>query len=321
MGGDGGKSDMDRVGLFSEVGYATIGDAYPKIDPTSQPFNASAYKKRQMLPGGNKSKSALQAQSGYFENKFNRVIGGEAEKNNVYSDPIKQRRAERIKSSKKNVGKAFLPSNYPKKPVGLGNYYGTFGGKIDHFSPKQNEKAAYKKESRNFLTNPGKKGTGFGYVGVTLGKYQSHPEKEEYDRAKELRKKEISIHKSQTKGEPFKIKTHPGEVFDPNVYKGERLISKPSSKSKSAPVKPFRYTSPAKHPGGNKSGTFNPYPETDKGPFTVKKEKKVTTNSSGKLYQAIPGSRSKPSPSVMAANVNLVMNRNNYRTVRSVLSY
>ena len=31
MGGEGGKSDMDRVGLFSEVGYATIGDKYPNV--------------------------------------------------------------------------------------------------------------------------------------------------------------------------------------------------------------------------------------------------------------------------------------------------
>ena len=32
MGRDeGGKTDMERVGLFSEVGYTTIGDKYPKV--------------------------------------------------------------------------------------------------------------------------------------------------------------------------------------------------------------------------------------------------------------------------------------------------
>ena len=45
-----------RVGLFSEVGYTTIGDKYPKVDPNSRPFNTEAYKKKQMLPGGSKTR-------------------------------------------------------------------------------------------------------------------------------------------------------------------------------------------------------------------------------------------------------------------------
>ena len=28
---EGGKNDMERVGLFSEPGYHTIGDRYPKV--------------------------------------------------------------------------------------------------------------------------------------------------------------------------------------------------------------------------------------------------------------------------------------------------
>ena len=34
-GGGGGKSDMERIGLFSEMGYTTIGDKYPKVHLTS----------------------------------------------------------------------------------------------------------------------------------------------------------------------------------------------------------------------------------------------------------------------------------------------
>jgi len=30
-GGGTGKSDMDRIGLFSEMGYVSIGDKYPKV--------------------------------------------------------------------------------------------------------------------------------------------------------------------------------------------------------------------------------------------------------------------------------------------------
>ena len=28
---EGGKTDMERVGLFSEQGYHTVGDKYPKV--------------------------------------------------------------------------------------------------------------------------------------------------------------------------------------------------------------------------------------------------------------------------------------------------
>ena len=62
-----------------------------------------------MLPGGSKARSALQ--SGYFDQKFNRIMEAEA-----YSDPIKRRRQTRLKDAKLNVGKAFVPSSGGKKP-------------------------------------------------------------------------------------------------------------------------------------------------------------------------------------------------------------
>jgi hypothetical protein len=56
MGRDeGGKSDMERVGLFSEVGYTTLGDKYPKVHPNARPINQTAHKGKQMLPGGSKT--------------------------------------------------------------------------------------------------------------------------------------------------------------------------------------------------------------------------------------------------------------------------
>ena len=73
-------------------------------------FNASAEKGNQMLPGGSKTRTGLQA--GYFHDKFNRVMEGES-----YSDPIKMRRQHRIKESQKNIGKPFLPSSGDKKSL------------------------------------------------------------------------------------------------------------------------------------------------------------------------------------------------------------
>jgi Domain of unknown function (DUF4586) len=61
-----------------------------------------------MLPGGVKSKSALQ--TGYFDEKFGRVLEGEA-----YSDQIKMRRQFRLKEAQKNIGKPFVPSSGEKK--------------------------------------------------------------------------------------------------------------------------------------------------------------------------------------------------------------
>ena len=71
-------------------------------------FNEAAAKGKQILPGGSKTRSALQA--GYFSDKFVRVLEGEA-----YTDPIKMRRQYRLKEAKKNIGKPFLPSNGEKK--------------------------------------------------------------------------------------------------------------------------------------------------------------------------------------------------------------
>eukprot|EP00076_Gallus_gallus_P040613 XP_025006151.1 UPF0602 protein C4orf47 homolog isoform X2 [Gallus gallus] len=102
-----GKSDMERTGLFSEMSYVTIGDKY--VSPYMRPFNEAASKNRQMLSEGSKTLSALQA--GYFDPQFKRIFNGEA-----YSNPVQLRRRYRLAESKKNLGKAFLPSNGDKLP-------------------------------------------------------------------------------------------------------------------------------------------------------------------------------------------------------------
>lgn len=71
-------------------------------------FNESGGHGRQMLPGGRKSKSALP--SGYFSEKFSRVLEGES-----YTDPVKMRRQDRMKEAQKIIGKPFVPSSGEKK--------------------------------------------------------------------------------------------------------------------------------------------------------------------------------------------------------------
>ncbi|KFO35129.1 hypothetical protein H920_03459 [Fukomys damarensis] len=101
-----GKTDMEKIGLFSEMGYTTIGDKY--VSPFNRPFNEAASKNRQMLPGGSKVMSNLQA--GYFDSQFARIFEGEG-----YVNMNQVRRQYMMEEAKKNLSKAFLPSSGEKK--------------------------------------------------------------------------------------------------------------------------------------------------------------------------------------------------------------
>lgn len=77
--------------------------------PNAGPFNESAYRGRQMQAGIAKQKCALQ--NGFLEKSFKRIFEHEA-----LSDSLRLARQFRIQQAKKNLSKAFLPSNGVKKP-------------------------------------------------------------------------------------------------------------------------------------------------------------------------------------------------------------
>ncbi|XP_059830370.1 cilia-and flagella-associated protein 96 isoform X2 [Hypanus sabinus] len=165
MPGDSGKTDMERIGLFQEMPYITVQDPY--ADGMPKPFNESAYKGKQMLSNGPKSKCATQA--GYFNPEFVRIFENES-----YSDKIKLRRQARLKSTTKNLGGVFFPSQGAKKPCGLGTYYGTIGGSFEAFSGLPRAKPPFVPENKNIYTSPGKQGTGYGYAHLTIGESYEH---------------------------------------------------------------------------------------------------------------------------------------------------
>ena len=70
----------------------------------------------------------------------------------------------------------FLKSHYRfiLEPSGLGSHYGTLSGPIGHFSAESKPKPPRTAELKNMITNPPKKGTGYGYCGVTLGESLLH---------------------------------------------------------------------------------------------------------------------------------------------------
>lgn len=304
-----GKTDMERVGLFKEMTFHTIGDPYKA--PASLNFNQAASKGKQMLPGGTKTVSALQ--HGYFAEKFTRILENEA-----YSDPVKIRRQWRLQAAKKNIGKAFVPSSGDKMQSGLGSHYGTLSGPISAFSPNARPHGSTKSAGRNFLTNPPKMGTGSGYVAVTLGdyhKYMSDP----YDRSREVIKKDSEVHKRQVKGGAFRLNMAPRALFDVNPYQSDKPLPPKRSTSKRNDFKPFKPTSPAKHPGGMKAGTFDPYPSHSTEPYKVKGKRTINvTNNSGKVFLPIPGPKSAPVSSVINQNVIRSVNSQNYKTIRTV---
>ncbi|CAI5784009.1 Uncharacterized protein PODLI_1B030362 [Podarcis lilfordi] len=311
MPSETGKSDMERIGLFSEMEYVSIGDKY--VSPFNRPFNEAASKNKQMLPGGNKEKAATQA--GYFDPVYARIFEGES-----YLNPVQLRRRYRMAESKKNLSKPFLPSNGEKYPCGIGTYYGTIGGPCAYFSAQAKDKVPYVPPGKNLYTNPGKKGTGYGYANLTIGKPYPHSV-ELYDTGRINFKKMSEEHHRLMKGGAFKLNLYPREYFDVNPYHDDKPLPPPKKQPPPAPVThPFKPTSPAKKPGGMKAGTFDPYPTHSVDPYIVKQAKPVTTNKQGRVFHPSPGPKSRPVRSIMSLNVEKSLNATNY-TNPQVMSY
>ncbi|KAM5193282.1 cilia-and flagella-associated protein 96 [Mantella aurantiaca] len=305
------KPDMDRIGLFSEMGYISIGDKY--APPGSKPFNEAASKNRQMIPGG--SKSMANTLGGYFDGQFKRTFEGES-----YSDPFKQRRQYRMQQAKKNLGKAFLPSNGEKKPSGVGSFYGTLGGPMQFFSAELKPRKAYTAPGKNLYTNPPKQGTGYGYPNLTLGKEYPYAS-DDYDRSRDLMKKELESHKSKLKGGAFRLNLYPKDYFDLNPYHSDKSLPPLKKKTeKKQVVKPFKPSSPSKDPGGMKAGTFDPYPSHSNDTYGKRITKSATIVRGGKTFQPPSGPKSFPVKSIIASHVVRSVNPINYKTA-NVTSY
>ncbi|XP_023370671.1 UPF0602 protein C4orf47 homolog [Otolemur garnettii] len=309
MPGETGKTDMERIGLFSEMEYITVGDKY--VSPFNRPFNEAASKKRQMLPGGSKEMSDLQA--GYFDPHFVRIFEGEG-----YINVNQLKRQHMMGEAKKNLGKAFLPSSGDKKPCGLGSYYGTIGGPVPFFSAQSKPRDKYQPPGKNLYTNPGKKGTGYGYANITIGKQFSHSA-DFYDAAKVNYKKENEEHHRLVKGSPFKLNLYPREYFDANPYFSEKPLPPIRKEEKKEVVpNPFKPSSPGKKAGGMKAGTFDSYPSHSADPYVAKLTR--ISGRDGKIFHPPSGPKSRPIQSIMTLNVRRALNMKNYKTA-SVQSY
>ena len=244
-----------------------------------------------------------------------RILEGEA-----YTDIVKIRREDRIKQAKRDIGKAWVPTNSTKLPSGMGSFFGCFNGRVDAFSAAMKAKEKYKAPNKNLYTNPSKQGTGYGYLNVTIGKYPKYTS-EPYDRSKELRQKEISTDIKLRKAGVFKLSANGKDFFDDNPFHSKKPLppnKEPSGSSKSK-HKPFVPSSPSKLTGGCLAGTFTKYPEHSVDPYIPRH--KVGAQSKGPkrkfvggVFKPSPCPKSMPMNSVVTQNIHRSTNSSNYLT-------
>lgn len=303
------KTTMDRIGLFSEPGYTTINDPYRQASLRERGQEKGL--KPMQIPGSKTKNSTL---VGYFSAKFDRIMQGEA-----FSDPIKLRRQDRLKEKKKEITpKPFMPSNPSKKQSGDGA--GTFSGKIEYFSGRPRDREPYSAPPRNLYISPAKKGNGYGYVGVTIGKEYKYIDTD-YEAARTLRSNEMKSHKDSLKGPAFKLFNHPTSFFDKNPYHiGKNFPPEneyhPSEKQR---PKPFLPSTPAKFKGGSNAGCFDKYPNHSEDLY--QKEIVRKEHQKPNIFHPSACPKSKPTTSLVQQNVTKALNSSNFRTVQSVMSY
>ncbi|GFT49566.1 UPF0602 protein C4orf47 homolog [Nephila pilipes] len=243
--------DLDRIGLFKEMSY--LEHVPQKIEFTD------AWKKgKQMMTNCTKSKNGTQ--DGYFDKSFPRVFEGEA-----YMDVIRLRRLHRLREAKKTQDKKFIYSNPPKKPCGSGSNYGTFddyAGKVEYFSSHPREAEPSEPPAKNFFVNPGKKGTGYGYANLTIGKTPPYFLEEDYE---ELKKTPQTPKRPEPRPfEPYRAGLFQQEFFDPNPYKIDWELPSPPPRTEpeeSIEAEIFLPSSPAKKqtPKRPEPRPFEPY--------------------------------------------------------------
>lgn len=170
------KPDLDRIGLFSEATYISSKEPF-SVNKNDGILSARG-KGRQFLTSP--PKKGHDTRDSYFDKEFIRLF-----ENEPYTDLVVLRRRYRLQQMTKNITTApFKPSSVPPKPSGKGSVWGTIeqqwplNDRDDHPEPPSSPPKIKRESKPNFLTKPPKKGTGYGYPNVTIGKpyeYMSDP--------------------------------------------------------------------------------------------------------------------------------------------------
>ncbi|VDO01585.1 unnamed protein product [Rodentolepis nana] len=225
---------------------------------------------------------------------------------------------KRRSSSEQRDKKYWVPSGASKRLCGVGSQYGNFTTIIPYMEGSVREQPVKLKGLPNFYTNPGKKGTGYGYPNVALNPL---PEWEPGDgtssdlnavSVKELNQK----HRDLSLGRAAFVSAHPGgRDFDQNPYEGGDPLA-PGGR----PLMNFRENETSK--GETKTSAFYPsnafmkykFPEYESEPFK-EVEKIMQEKFKSKLIRGQPiwyppatTALEKPSMSVINKNIDLAIN-------------
>ncbi|XP_035219356.1 UPF0602 protein C4orf47 homolog [Stegodyphus dumicola] len=306
--------DLERIGLFKEMGYIH------EYVPVKISFNDSSKKGKQMMTNCTKSKAGTQ--DGYFAKEYPRVFEGEA-----YTDPIRARRRSRIEQAQKCLPPGFKYSSPPKKPCGLGSNYGTFtdyGKKIEYFSSKGRTAVKGSPSKKNILTNPAKKGSGYGYPNITIGKQPPYFLEEEYE---ELKNAPREPKKPEPRPfAPYRAGKFQQGYFDPNPYTSTKDIPPPvveEEETEETATTPFIPSSPAKKDGGMKAGCLNQFPEYTGEPLPrpdlVPRGVKRYINAENQMFRPVPGPKPYPVKSIINKNVQKKVNPLNFKAIKGVV--
>jgi len=254
------KPDLDRMGIFQEMEYISKD---PYVDQYKTNKNLERGKGKQFII--NPSKKGHDTNDVYFES-FKRVFEKEAytKVNEVY----RKNRLEKLKK----VTVPFRPSNVCPKGSGKGSIYGTFDqqyplhdkDKEPHYKSKPSTPSkSSAKINKNIYTNPAKKGVGYGYVDITIGKYYEYMS-DPYDRIKEIRKNEREESaKKNVDTKPFIAGSHKNDCFDNTGFSwdiNQETIAKNKKRVVKTPTDKKGYEQPFR-PASNIDFTINKFPE------------------------------------------------------------
>jgi len=292
---------MNKLGVFQQPSYITIGDEYKK--PSQVP---DRHKHPQFATApGKKGQGA-----GLFEKEYKSLHEGDK-----YVDAGTHEKKYQLEQAKKRPAEVFRYTSPPKKAAGSGNNYGCFNTHRHeteyHVLQKGELPAKRTSPSRNFMTSPPKKGT-FGTPGTTIGKgteltYISNPYDAEHKKV--LAEAREAARKITSNGHsPFRSACRRQGCFDESGVTGASKVfgmdrALPEKKQNMAstlppcPV-PFRPSSPGKK-GFN--CTINKFPEYKEDPIEIRERKRREEAKKAKpdmIWKPISGPKSVPCKTV-----------------------
>jgi len=231
-----------KTGFFSDMGYLWCGR---QITGLNLPDSCNG---KQMLAGDGHIKDGTNF--GYFSEYIPAYDGDD------YVDPMTMlRRYNKEKRALQTDG-PFHNMFGEKMMNGRAMLWGTFIDDYEAFSPLTRvvRKA---KPLRGVYTNPGKKGTGYGYVDVCFNKYPEHS-----GTATRKERETIKVPESMKGRSPFYSRARGGDGFGPNPYLQHTVGPEYKMKFPKVwvPVKQFYPSHYPLKPGNKHDGCFNQFP-------------------------------------------------------------